>query len=210
MSGLTITCDRERALTREDIQFVTWDHPLVTGAIDLILGSEKGNSSFAWWPDTKVTALYLEAIYLVECVAPPPLHVDRFLPPTPLRVLMDHRGRDVSDSIPLDRLADVLQRGDPSALRRPEIREDLLPGLLLKAREVANRQAPALVADAERVMGGQLDREITRLRALRAVNPSVRAEEVDLLVRQKASLAKHLSNARLRLDAIRLIQRGSN
>jgi ATP-dependent helicase HepA len=123
---------------------------------------------------------------------------------------MDHRGRDVSDSIPLDRLADVLQRGDPSALRRPEIREDLLPGLLLKAREVANRQAPALVADAERVMGGQLDREITRLRALRAVNPSVRAEEVDLLVRQKASLAKHLSNARLRLDAIRLIQRGSN
>ena len=43
--GFTVTCDRDRALVREDVQFLTWDHPLVTGAIDLLLGSEKGNSS---------------------------------------------------------------------------------------------------------------------------------------------------------------------
>ena len=40
--GFTITFDRERALVREDMQFMTWDHPLVTGAFDLLLGSEKG------------------------------------------------------------------------------------------------------------------------------------------------------------------------
>src|SRR5439155_934455 len=55
--GLTVTCDRKRALAREDIQFLTWDHPLVTGALDLLLGSEKGNSSFAQWPDDRSTGL---------------------------------------------------------------------------------------------------------------------------------------------------------
>src|SRR5262249_50173712 len=43
--GVTVTCDRQRALVREDVQFLTCDHPLVTGAFDLLLGSERGNSS---------------------------------------------------------------------------------------------------------------------------------------------------------------------
>jgi len=208
ISGLTVTCDRGRALTREDIQFLTWDHPLVTGALDLILGSERGNSSFAWWPDAKTTALYLEAIYLLECVAPPPLHVDRFLPPTPLRVFIDHRGRDEGESIPAADLHRVLERGDAFALQQPEIREDLLPGLLRRARELAEARVPGIIEGARRDMAAQLDHEIARLRELRKVNRSVRAEEVDLLVEQKAALDQRLQTARLRLDALRLIQRG--
>src|SRR5262249_42058273 len=80
--GITVTCDRQRALGREDLQFLTWDHPLVTGALDLILGSEKGNCSFIESIETRS----LEAVYVLECVAPPHLHIDRFLPPSPIRV----------------------------------------------------------------------------------------------------------------------------
>src|SRR5262249_51719568 len=43
--GVAVTSDRKRALVREDVQFLTWDHPLVAGALDLLLGSEKGNCS---------------------------------------------------------------------------------------------------------------------------------------------------------------------
>jgi ATP-dependent helicase HepA len=79
--GFTLTFDRERALSREDMQFMTWDHPLVTGAFDLLLGSEKGNCS----ADPSAPA-GVEAVYVLECVAPLHLHIDRFLPPTPIRV----------------------------------------------------------------------------------------------------------------------------
>ncbi|HEY2384139.1 MAG TPA: helicase-related protein [Terriglobia bacterium] len=82
--GLTVTADRQRALVREDLQFLTWDHPLVTGALDLLLGSEKGNSSFVASDEPKS----LEAVYVLECIAPPQLHIDRFLPPTPIRVVV--------------------------------------------------------------------------------------------------------------------------
>ena len=39
--GTIVTCDRTRALAREDIDFLTWDHPMVRGAIDLTLSSRK-------------------------------------------------------------------------------------------------------------------------------------------------------------------------
>lgn len=207
-SGLSLTCDRERALAREDIQFLTWDHPLVTGALDLILGSEQGNSSFAWWPDTRVSALYLEAVYVLECVAPSPLHIDRFLPPIPLRIVLDQRAEEVSTAVTSTRLGEVLQRGDAAVLDSPEVREDLLPELLRQSNRLANERVPPILAQARGDMAARLDREINRLRDLQKVNPSVRPEEIDLLVEHKAALDLHLQGARLRLDAIRLIRRG--
>lgn len=207
--GLTVTCDRQRALAREDVQFLTWDHPLVTGALDLLLGSEQGNSSFARWPDPRTAGLYLETIYLLECIAPPPLHVDRFLPPTPLRVLVDHRGQDAGKSIPAETLARQLKGGDAYALLdQPELREELLPSLIAKTQTIANGQVAGIVAQARKEMTAQLEHEITRLKELQKVNRSVRAEEIALLVQQQRALDQHLVGARLRLDAIRLIQRG--
>lgn len=208
-SGLALTSDRGRALSREDIQFLTWDHPLVTGALDVILGSEQGNSSFAWWPDTRVAALYLEAVYVLECVAPPHLHIDRFLPPIPMRIVLNQRAEDVTAAIPAATLARVLQRGDTAILDAKEVREGLLPELLRASNRLAGGRVPPLITDARREMAARLDHEISRLRDLQRVNPSVRAEEIDLLVEQKASLDLHLEGARLRLDAIRLIRRGA-
>ena len=207
--GLTVTCDRRRALAREDVQFLTWDHPLVTGALDLLLGSEKGNSTFAKWPDAKTAGLYVETIYLLECIAPPHLHVDRFLPPTPLRVLVDHRGNDLGKTIPTESLTHHLKNGDAYALLdQPEVRGELLPGLIEKAESTASGQVPDIIAQARKAMAAQLDHEIARLRELQKVNRSVRGEEIELFVQQKSALDQHLIGARLRLDAIRLIQRG--
>jgi ATP-dependent helicase HepA len=207
--GFTVTGDRQRALSREEVRFLTWDHPLVTGALDLLLGSEQGNSSFARWPDQKTSGIYLEAIYLLECIAPPQLHVDRFLPPTPLRVLVDHRGQEVGSTITADVLARQLKKGDAyPLLEQPELREELLPGLIEKAQSIASRQVSRLVAQARTEMTVQLDHEITRLKELQIVNRIVQPEEVESLVQQRRDLGQHLSEARLRLDVIRLIQRG--
>ena len=43
--GMTVTYDRATALAFEDINYLTWDHPLVTGAMDVLLGGELGNTS---------------------------------------------------------------------------------------------------------------------------------------------------------------------
>jgi ATP-dependent helicase HepA len=63
---------------------------------------------------------------------------------------------------------------------------------------------PELVKRARQEMTVHLTAEITRLRELKKVNPSVRNEEITLLQDQQRALEEHLDNARLRLDALRL------
>ena len=202
--GLTVTCDRKRALTREDVQFLTWDHPLVSGALDLLLGSEKGNASCAEWTDKKGSGLYLESIHVLECVAPPHLHVDRFLPPTPLRTVVDTNGNA------LDKISGQLRSADGDViLENSEIRDDLLPRMIESAGNLVARRVPTIVDDARRQMNAQLEWEMTRLRDLQKVNKTVRPEEIELLEQQQRALDGHLAGARLRLDAIRLILRGN-
>jgi ATP-dependent helicase HepA len=184
--GFTVTCDRQRALVREDIQFLTWDHPLVTGAIDLLLGSEKGNSCFVEIPTVDQEGLSLEAIYVLECIAPPHLHVDRFLPPTPMTIVVDRAGRF---AVPL--------------FAQPEFRE-LLPRLIDDAHDIAISRSAEITSQAQQGMRSQMDLEISRLRELQKVNRSVRDEEIQLLVVQNQELDGHLQQARVRLDAIRL------
>ncbi|HJV22468.1 MAG TPA: RNA polymerase-associated protein RapA [Holophagaceae bacterium] len=208
--GLTVTCDRARALAREELQFLTWDHPLVTGALDLVLGGEPGACAFARWPDPKGAGLYLEAVFLLEAIAPPHLHLDRFLPPTPLRVLVDHTGADLTETLPHLGLKRVLKEGDGHALlAQEEVRGTLLPRMLGKAQRLAEAKAPGLVAQARKAAAAQLGHELARLRDLQRVNPAVRPEEVEALARLQGDLDLHLRGARLRLESLRLIHRGA-
>jgi ATP-dependent helicase HepA len=207
--GITLTCDRARALAREDLPFLTWDHPLVSGALDVVLGAEKGNSSFALWPDRSASGLYLEAIYVLEAIAPSHLHVDRFLPPTPLRVLIDHQRKDLSRTLPRSAYLRHLQEAESHALLdQPGFRETLLPRMIASAHRLAERRVPELVSLARKAMALQLQQEEARLRALQRVNPAVRTAEIALLVTQRQELDQHLAGARLRLDALRVIHRG--
>jgi ATP-dependent helicase HepA len=192
--GVSVTCERKRALAREDLQFLTWDHPLVTGALDLLLGSEKGNSSFAYSSDA--AGLTLEAVYVLECIAPAHLHADRFLPPTPLCLVVAEGGTGLA--------AEDLH----SLLDQPRVREEIIPRMLEQANLAANAKIPAIVNGARQEMNAQMEHEITRLKELRKVNRSVRPEEIELLASHQRELEHHLSAARLRLDAIRVTCRG--
>ena len=74
--GMSVTFDRTRALSREDLAFMSWDHPLLRSTFDLLLGSESGNASYAVWKAAG-EAIFLEVIAVVECVAPAALHAER-------------------------------------------------------------------------------------------------------------------------------------
>src|SRR5206468_909999 len=129
------------------------------------------------------------------------LHVDRFLPPTPVRVIVNHKGKELEERM-------TLTSGDPHALlEHPELR-DLFPFLMESTRAIADERVPGIVDAARKQMSAQLESEIARLQDLQKVNQSVRAEEIELLVRQHRDLGDHLRGARLRLDAIRWIHRG--
>jgi ATP-dependent helicase HepA len=135
--------------------------------------------------------------------------VDRFLPPTPVRVAVDHLGEDQSARLTSELLARHLKPGEVyRLLDLPGLRDELVPQMLAAAGALAERHVSGLVAQACQQMNQQLGMELERLTELSKVNRNVRREEVEALAAQQRALAEHLRGARLRLEAVRLIQRG--
>ncbi|HEY5751813.1 MAG TPA: helicase-related protein [Chthoniobacterales bacterium] len=204
--GMSVTFDRTRALSREDLGFLTVDHPLVRSAWDLLLGSESGNSAFGIWKTPGAEAILLEIYAVAECVAPAALHVDRFLPATPIRVVVDHALTDHSGEAAL--LSAKLEKGDIfRLLDRGAVKKKLLPTMLEKAQTLAAEKMKTIVESAAATMTAQLKDEIERLEDLRQINDHVRPDEIAAIRQQQKDLRTAITAARPRLDALRLIFR---
>lgn len=207
--GMIATCDRRRALSREDVGFLTWDHPLVTGAMDLLLGAETGNCAFAVLPAASQRTMLLELIFVLEAIAAPHLHADRFLPPTPVRLVINHKLEDVTAAFGGSAWERKLQKGSPYKLiENADIARRTLPAMFQSATGLAEIQAAALRESALKEMNHLLGHEVQRLETLIQVNDHVRPQEIELARAQQQELAMILQKARLRLDSLRLIWHG--
>jgi ATP-dependent helicase HepA len=206
--GVTVTYSRAVALANEDVQFLTWDHPMVSAALDLVLSQELGNCALSAlrYPRVAPGTLLVECRYLLEASARAELQSGRYLPPTRLRVVLDEQGRPHQDALgsayieahqaPVDRdTAFKVVRHKQVELRR----------LIAAAEEWANRDVPALLAEAQRHGAELLLGEVQRLEALRQVNPNVRLEEIAFFQQQLAALTTAIDATRLRLDAVRVM-----
>lgn len=203
---VTFTFDREIALLREDFELASMDHPLLLDAIELLRDSETGRASFAIHERSGPPLLLLDAVFVLEAVAPPNLHVDRFLPPTSLRLLVDQTGADRSAS-----LSNLGRLGEGAGAWFHEHQAELRPHLKEMMQEVerlAELRAEEVRAAAARDLKTRLGSEIERLEALARANDRVRPEEISLIEDELEGLQRHVNAARLRLDSLRVIWSG--
>jgi ATP-dependent helicase HepA len=206
--GLTVCFERGHALAHEDRAFLTWEHPMVRSAIELLSNSDLGSAAILLTrnPGFKAGALLLEMLYVAECPAPPALQVGRFLPRLGLRLLLDERGRDHSEVISCDALNGKCLTGNRklvAALLQTKAAQ--LDSVLDKGEARARRATPKLKREASARMHALLDTEIERLGALARINPAIRADEIAQLANRRARLAEALDRIHLRLDALRLV-----
>jgi ATP-dependent helicase HepA len=200
------TFDRSRALSREDVGFLSQDHPLVRAAIEAILGMETGNSVFGAWKSDQPGAVFLEVHLVLECVAPPNLHADRFLPATPLRVVVDQTLADRGDDEEFRQAQ--LSVGDVFGLiDTPVFKKKHLPAMLAKAVEIGAARKESLVQAARSKASEQYTAEVERLRDLAEINKSVAPAEIASLESAKTSLLEALAESTLRVDALKLVLR---
>ncbi|MCB1607921.1 MAG: RNA polymerase-associated protein RapA, partial [Xanthomonadales bacterium] len=200
----TITFDRYEALGRDDLGFVRLDHPLVMGAQELLLSSEDGGAAFVIDSSLPSRSVLLEAVFVLETIAPRGVDVGRFLPSTPIRVLVDSRRERRQHEV--DPAAESRSDERPADLARlRKVLNTLVPALRDEAATMADQDAAELIADARARASEELSRARERLSALRRVNPNVRESELTQVDEQREALDQALSGARVRLDAVRLI-----
>ncbi|KAF7774391.1 ATP-dependent helicase HepA [Pseudoalteromonas citrea] len=206
--GITVTFDRDTSLSQEDAHFISWDHPMVQGAMDMICDDDFGCASVALLKNKKLPAgtFFVELIYIAEASAPKALQVGRFLPPTPVRVLLDKAGNNLADNVAFDAFNSQLSAvGRQTASKLANALQSAIHPLITQATELANVQLDSLTENAMNKMQSTMTEEQTRLEALKAINPNIRDEEIHVFAKQKAELGTYIEKAQLKLDAIRLI-----
>lgn len=206
--GTTFTLDRELALGRDDLPFVTWLHPLVLQGLDLVLQDNPGKCSAGTLHDKRLPrgSLVLESLYRVTVTAPPRLQARRWFPTTVLRAVVDSQKRSIGKSLTAEQIdvnMNVFDKDQLRALVRD--RRDDLQLLARLCQQVAERQLPDLVATHTTAMQEKIDAELARMQALQAVNPNVQESELEYLRTQRAELSTAFANARVQLEAVRLL-----
>jgi ATP-dependent helicase HepA len=203
--GLLATFDRKRALSREDIAFLSADHALLRDTCDLLVDSPAGTTAFgSIVGDTP--NLLVEAIYVLEPVAEARWGVDRFLAPQPVRVVVDVRGSDLTEERTVEDIADAFEDGDLHRfLEQPGFNATVLKKLVAAAGDEAEARAARVRSAATERAASLLNAERQRLLDLQKLNDHVRPEEIALVAAQLDHVRAAISAARLRLDSLRLV-----
>ncbi|MCT8559049.1 RNA polymerase-associated protein RapA [Glaesserella parasuis] len=206
--GNTVTFDRELALMREDVLFLTWDHPVIRNGIDLITSADIGKSAVSLLVNKNLPAgtLLLEAIYIVEAQAPKDLQLTRFLPPTPVRILLDNKGNDMASQVSFAGLEKQLKPVNKQMANKiAKMARGDIEKLIAFSNEKVVPQAQSLIEQAKQNADHTLGTELHRLTSLQAVNKNIRADEIQALEQLREASLKHLDQANWRLDSLRVI-----
>ena len=206
--GSTITYDRATAALREDWQFVTWESPMVTGIMDLVLGGELGNTNLSAMKLKAIPAgtVLLEAWFTVSAIGPAHLQIDRFLPTTPVRIVTNGQGRSLGAAISHEQL-NVLCKPVNKAARLAVVKEirGEMERCIDAAKALADKELDGLRQAGHQRVNALLGQELERLTALRALNPSVREDELEFLQGQQDAVARMIEQSRLQMEALRVI-----
>lgn len=206
--GMTITYDRNMALANEDIHFITWEHPLVIGAMDMVLNNESGNTALTAIKYQGATpgSLLLECMYVLETASSGEQQYQRYLPPTVIRVIVDKKLKDHSQGLTHDTINQVSTIVDNETAKTivrnhaNEIRE-----LVKLGERLVQEKIPRIVTlaheQAQQTLGGEID----RLKALQLINRNVRDDEIHYFEEQQKRVDEIIEAASFRLDALRVI-----
>jgi ATP-dependent helicase HepA len=206
--GMTITFDRQTALSFEDAQYLSWEHPLVRTAMEMISSSEMGNTAMTAISKTHIKSgsILLECIYSLEVPTISVLQSDRYLPPTSIRVLIDEQGNEHQQDLthPFIEEHRVHVPGK-MANKIIHAKGQELRNLFALCEDIARQQTPDILNQAHHQSAEILLREINRLKALKQINPNIRDEEIEFFEQQLAALNEVLDAASLRLDSLRVV-----
>lgn len=197
------TWRRSLALAREDLDFLTRDHPLIEGALGLMLDGDEGRAAVCGWDGAPFDGVLLQCLFVLDVSGPPALELHRFMPITPIEIVLDVKGAHHAD---LSTDGANLRRIGPDVIERLQpLFENMVPGLLETAQGLATQQAQKVITASLAEARARLSEQQQRLVELRRVNPTLPEAEVEQHARKMARSLKAIESAEVHLDALRVI-----
>ena len=210
LDGVEVTFDRALANAREDVLFLTWDSPFITGLWEILHHSDLGSASVAFLPSKQLPPgkclletsfdLVIQSAHATACLP--------FLTDLSVRALvLDMGEKDLSDALPEMPLQKSLTPADKKLARKIiQSRKDVLAQWYHKAEKFAEAKCDVLIKQAVGRVEEYFVTEIQRLDELARRNPNVDPADVEALRRRREDILHALQKQiQVQLSAIRLV-----
>ena len=207
LSGLDetlMTFDRDIALKREDMIFLTRDHGIVDECLSFLLDRNEGVASVCKWPDSPIgVGMIVEISVILSPLGPRSLELDRFMNTESYEISFNHKGKKSREKRHKNEphLLVELSRDEISVDQLKNLVEPVVAKSLEKARRWADEKVATSLQSAEQYLGS----ELARLRQLETVNPLIRPDEIAALEGRMVETKECLERTQPRIDGIRLI-----
>ena len=206
--GVTISFDRAKAQQREEMEFITWENPMVSEAMEMVFSMDIGNAAIAALKLKAIPAgtLMIECFFAIQCSAPKKYQVDRFLPATPIRVLLESSGKDLTSIIKhaqMNKLAEHVKKSTRLAILK-QIRGEL-EKMIGSAQKIAQERAQPMINEAQERVSSTMGEELNRLTELKQLNGTIREEEIEFVASRQSKALAHIASASAELQAIRVL-----
>jgi len=206
--GMSVTFDRDTALSNETLHYITWEHPMVVESMEMIATEEKGNASLITLKNTGFppSTIIIESLFHLNAPADSGLQISRFLPSDSIRLVADERLMDRTkvldgqfiynnhSSVPLNVALQVIK------MKVKEMKK-----IIAAIEGKSERILPELIKTAQMLAETKLDAEISRLKDLSKINNHIRPVEIEYLELQKAQTLTALAQAKVQMNAIRVM-----
>lgn len=203
--GLTYSCHREVAVSRDDVQFFTWEHPFVRASFDFLMSSALGNTCVTYIKEHGFASgtFYLDVNCVLVSQAPKRLQLQRYLPSVGVRLHCDPEGNMQLGAPALECTPmDIPRSGAVNLMKKTK---PLIEPLLNKMEQYAAESLPPLLQQAEEKMRVEIESEIERLTVLAQNNPNIPQMEIEHLAQKLQQLSNEIAQVQIQVDSVRVI-----
>ena len=206
--SITVTFDREKALSREDFTFVSWEHPMVSESMEMVMNSEIGNAVVTTLEMEGIQpgTILLESYACLTSIAPKHLQIGRYLPLSPLRTLISQDKKNYAKALSHDKLNQLCMKVDKkTALAIVKQIKKELAAMIDFAQRFTDASLEKCQKEAIAAAEKQLGEEINRLKVLKQNNATIRDDEINFLEEQLHACKSVIQQAKYEIQALRLV-----
>ncbi|AHK15862.1 RNA polymerase-associated protein RapA [Thalassolituus oleivorans] len=203
--GFMATTRREVALARDDVQFLSWEHPFVDQALELITSGPAGNAAVGYVEnhEFKTGDCYLQLQFAARCPAPKALRVERYLPPDAMHLTMTPKGDLKVNEPECAPFVLPLKRGTGRGLL--EQKEAEIKPLIARLEKMGGNQLGKMIERARNKADVAYTDRKARLVALAEHNRNISPAMLAAVDAERAAVLAAIEDAQLVLDSVRVV-----
>lgn len=201
-----MTFDRSVALAREDISFVTQDHPLTESCLSLLLDRNEGVASLCRWPRSgRGRGVLLDVSVVFRATGPGRLELDKYLPVSSMEYTLDQNASLVTDPAYRENHDLLAELNAETLPLHPEQLKRLLTPLLERVLKISRQWTDPLREKAISAASEEFGMESERILYLSQISPSVSGKDVQYIEEQRDAVLECLKKSVAEIDGVRLI-----